>query len=313
MFLVDSGNLFFQYGKKAKPQSRGSILTAEAIAEANVLMGLDAMTVSTRDLQGGNSFFLREKIAALPIVSANTLRRDGTPPFPPWRLKQSGEISLAFIGITGGSLENVTDFTLSQPIPALEKSLAELKEKAQFIVLLSTLTSEENSTIAKEHPEIQVIISCILIRGNLVRLPAPGTLVAQTTNDLASLGELDISWRPDAPKEWREIRPVARKELEKSLAAGQEKIARMEALLTEATEKGKRRLTYRIRNQHRLNKLLKAKIDYSLESESLVQKGEVNTFTPRFHKVYPKPGMQSVLKIVKNLKKQLKELQQETR
>lgn len=312
MFLVDSGNTFFQYGKKAKPQSRSAILTAEGIAEANVLMGLDAMTVSTLDLQGGESFFRREKIAALPIVSANTLRRDGTAPFPPWILKQSGEISLAFIGITGGSLKNVRDFTLSPPMPALEKSLAELKGKAQFIVLLSTLTSEENSAIARKHPEIQVIISCILMRGNLVRLPVPGTLIAQTTNDLASLGELEISWRPEASKGWREIRLAAREELEKSLTAGEEKIARMENLIAGATEKEKRRLTYRIRNQRRLNKLLKAKIDYSLESDSLVQKGEVSTFTPHFHKVYPKPGMQSVLDIANNLEKQLKKLQQET-
>ncbi|MBM9520926.1 hypothetical protein JWG39_13990 [Desulforhopalus vacuolatus] len=309
MFLVDSGNIFFQYGKKAKPQSRSAILTAEGIAEANVLMGLDAMTVSTLDLQGGNSFFLREKIAALPIVSANTLRRDGTAPFPPWILKQSGEISLAFIGISGGSLEHVKDFTLSPPMPALEKSLAELKGKAPFIVLLSTLTSKENSTIAREHPEIQVIISCILMRGNLVRLPAPGTLVAQTTSDLASLGELEISWRPDASKGWREIHPVAREELERSLTAGTEKIARMENLIAGATEKKRRRLTHRIGKQRRLNTLLKAKIDYSLESNDLVQKGEVSTFISHFHKVYPKPGMQSVFNIVNNLGKQLKELQ----
>lgn len=275
-------------------------------------MGLDAMTVSTLDLQGGNSFFLREKIAALPIISANILRRDGTAPFPPWVLKQSSGISLAFIGLTGGSLENVRDFTLSPPMPALEKSLVELKGKAQFMILLSTLTSEENSTITREHPEIQVIISCDLMRGNFVHLPAPGTIIAQTTNDLASLGELKISWQPDASKGWRENRPVPREELEKSLTAGKEEIVRMENLITAATEKGKRRLTHRIGDQRRLNTLLKAKIDYSLESDSLVQKGEVSTFTPHFYKVYPKPGMQSVFNIVNNLEKQLKELQLET-
>lgn len=197
-------------------------------------------------------------------------------------------------------------------MPALEKSLAELKGKAQFMILLSTLTSEENSTITREHPEIQVIISCDLMRGNFVHLPAPGTIIAQTTNDLASLGELKISWQPDASKGWRENRPVPREELEKSLTAGKEEIVRMENLITAATEKGKRRLTHRIGDQRRLNTLLKAKIDYSLESDSLVQKGEVSTFIPHFYKVYPKPGMQSVFNIVNNLEKQLKELQLET-
>lgn len=84
-------------------------------------MGLDAMTVSTLDLQGGNSFFLREKIAALPIISANILRRDGTAPFPPWVLKQSSGISLAFIGLTGGSLENVRFHPLTTDASAGEE------------------------------------------------------------------------------------------------------------------------------------------------------------------------------------------------
>ncbi len=269
-------------------------------------MGIDALTLSSRDLLGGVALFARPAVTALPIVSVNIRDRDGRAPFPPSQISEIGGIRVGILGVTGGSLKTNSDYTLAPAETTLGPAVAALKEKADLLILLSTLTPEENTAIAAKWPQLELIISCDLLRGDLVRRPQSQTVIAQTTNGGTTLGELELSWRPDAAGGWRELSSVPLADLKAEVKKISRAVADISAKMDDASEKGKRRLRYRLTRKNRLLEQLQKKITDHEEVSALVAAGTVNSFITRFHKVRPRPGMQAVNDIVNRVSAELK-------
>ncbi len=144
MFRVDAGNLFGLRSSLERKQT-------EFLAEETEKLGYEVFGVGSNDLNYGLEFLRDiEKKHGFVFTNAN-LRLVGRsePLFPPYVLREVGGVKVGYISVISPRYEIVTmtadtdDFESLSPREALDLYLPELREKAQLIVLLAQMPSQD--------------------------------------------------------------------------------------------------------------------------------------------------------------------------
>ena len=127
-------------------------------------MSYHAINVSESDLVLGVSF-LEEKAKAhkLSFVSANLVyKKTGKPVFAPSVTKQTGNVRVAIIGVMDapappGILQDT--YAVQDPAESVRSVANSLKDQANIVILLSSLSKKKNVNLLKELADIDFVIS----------------------------------------------------------------------------------------------------------------------------------------------------------
>lgn len=156
--LVDTGDMF--HGTNEANVDKG-----EGILKIANLMGYTAMIPGSNDFNFGYKRFM-ELSSSLntSMVSAN-LYRDGERLFEPYRIVETGGKKIALMGLLttnalrSMSADEIKGVTVEDPVQEATKVVAELKDKADVIVLLSHLGDDTDVELAKKVDGIDLILS----------------------------------------------------------------------------------------------------------------------------------------------------------
>ena len=174
------------------------------VLRAFATMNYDALNVGWREAQF-TAAQLQEirRVSPVPIISANLLDKAGQKPvFDSYRIVQRGVFRIAIIGVLdpNGLGANLGEgLAVGDMDSAIERSLSELRGKADMIVLLAFTDEATLNRLAQEFYECQVIL------GGKVSQPAQElsrvnrSLVYFVTNESRALGILRLQLAKDVP------------------------------------------------------------------------------------------------------------------
>jgi 2',3'-cyclic-nucleotide 2'-phosphodiesterase (5'-nucleotidase family) len=191
VLLVDSGNLLFKQADKANGKEQ---LTGAAIAQVFRQMNYDAVAVGPLDLAAGSDFLAGE--GALPWLSANLRDRNNKPLFPGETIVSRGGLAIGTIGLSGGIDPRDQRYQLIDWREILPNSLAKLQSSCDLLVVLSTLSGDDNRELLRLFPEVHVLLTADRQKGNVAPMLDHRTVTAQAANRGQYLGILDLSWVP---------------------------------------------------------------------------------------------------------------------
>lgn len=155
--VLDAGDAFHGTNE-AQFFSGASILNAMNSA------GVDVMVPGNHDFNYGQERLLElEQSAAFDIVSANVVNGDTTL-LAPYTIRELGGLTVAIFGLTAPETpvlthpKNVVGLAFQDPIATAQAMVAELKDKADFIIALTHLGYDVDKELALAVPEIGLII-----------------------------------------------------------------------------------------------------------------------------------------------------------
>lgn len=138
--------------------------TDSLILAAYQAMGYQAVALGDQELSRGIDYFLElSSRFKLSFLSAN-LRFKGREIVPGYRIIQTNQARVAVIGLMGQQVfkyypAGVTSgLEISDPEPVLRDLVAELRPKADLLILLSHLGFEQEQEFARKFPELDLII-----------------------------------------------------------------------------------------------------------------------------------------------------------
>jgi len=242
---------------------------AELIMDAIAKIGIDAMTVGDAEFAFGKDFLLANAQSRnLPYLCANLIDPiTGQRVFPATRLKDVGGIKVGIVGLTREGLK-AEGLQVLPSIPAAKEAVAELKAQgASLLVALSNQTTAVNEQLAREVPELDLIV----VGSVRQKLDSPNqvgnALILEAGNRGKFVGILDMSLRAGV-RGWYD--PGAAQRGEEKVVRFQERLASLEERITQTADG---------REKDRLQKQLEF---YQSELQKArggkVKGGQVNTF-----------------------------------
>lgn len=194
--VISSGNMLIKKGF-TPAQLKVASITAEAIVQATRVMGGKVMGVGTQDLEAGLQLLKPfHQPPDFSLLSANLVAPGNNKPiFAPVSWLSTGELNIAIIGLTDhhGVSANPEFVVLPWEEP-LETTLASVRPKADFILLLSNYPLAENQSIARRFDQIDCILQAGHVIGNMTPIVIKNTLISQTDIRGKYVGVLDIQW-----------------------------------------------------------------------------------------------------------------------
>ncbi len=158
-YFVDAGDALFKYPYIAGDQVEHLKEVATAIIAAYNVMECQVMNVGTNDLAAGLDFILEmEQKANFPFISANT--KDANTDkflFEPYTIIKTHDQTLGFVGITKGD-NRVKEFAFSDPIEAAQKSIDEIKDKVDLVILMANVDEKLEKALTAEVEGIDFLI-----------------------------------------------------------------------------------------------------------------------------------------------------------
>ncbi len=156
--LLDAGGFSAggMYDTYSQGRKNDSIRTVQTIASMGV-MGYDAVALGDDDFQyGGNWLAERAKKEKLPLVSANSFKKDGSYLVSPYLLvkKRGKTFAITSVVTTEKLLQLDNEVRIEDPRSSLQKIYKEIKEKSDYQVLISHLGEEETSALLKGFPDL---------------------------------------------------------------------------------------------------------------------------------------------------------------
>lgn len=144
VFLVDAGNLF---GLRTMPERKQT----EFLCEETAKLGYEVFGLGSNDLNYGLEFLREmEKKHGFVFTNANLrLAGQDKPLFPPYVVREVAGLKVGYISVISPRYEIVTmtastdNFEAISPREGLDRYLPELREKAQLIVLLAQMPSQD--------------------------------------------------------------------------------------------------------------------------------------------------------------------------
>jgi 2',3'-cyclic-nucleotide 2'-phosphodiesterase (5'-nucleotidase family) len=214
VFLFDSGDIF---------TGALSRLTDGALMfEFMITMGYDAMGIGNHEFDYGEAIFAWQKNRApFPVLGANLFYRDSVIPFAqPHTIIERGGVRIGVIGILGQDAastaiarDHIDELDVTDPADAVRRSVAELRDDVDLIVLLThqghTAPMQTDAEIdprlardidmdialADEVTGIDVLFGGHADAGTWepVVSPVTGTLIMQTFGQATYLGYLQLT------------------------------------------------------------------------------------------------------------------------
>jgi 2',3'-cyclic-nucleotide 2'-phosphodiesterase (5'-nucleotidase family) len=300
LLVVDSGNLLFKNLMLPRRDSTDKI-TANGIINAYEKMGYDAVAVGSFDLVAGIDFLKQQSSKNFPWISANLLNEDGSVVLAPYIIKKIGQYTVGIIGLTHNAEFLPSSLHIADWHTVLPALLKKLSTECDHIILLSNLPQKENYEIAKNHSDINIIISADSQDGNLNPVLSNNTLISQTSSQGKHIGTLSVEWGNNG--RWEA-------DLDKEIALFN---SRLDAINREITRLEKQKGS--ISNAAgQLESLRNSKQDAEQQIESLknkirentIQGGKTSTFTSRFIALKASlPNDRDIEKILSVMKQQI--------
>ena len=213
VFLFDSGDIFT--GALAK------LTQGELAFELMITMGYDAMAIGNHEFEYGHKVFAWQKNRApFPVLGANFFYKDTNIPYAQAHaiIERNG-IRIGVIGIMGQDAVTaiipsfIAPLDVTDPVKAVQKSIDELHEEVDLIVLLTHQgKTAPMQTDAESNPRLQRDIDAdiflagavegadVLFAGHAdagtptaIVHPKTGTLIMQTYGQATHLGYLQIT------------------------------------------------------------------------------------------------------------------------
>lgn len=162
-------------------------------------LGYDAMVPGNHDFNYGYTHLVNlSKVANFKVLSAN-VEKDSKPVFEPYTIIEKEGVRVAIIGLSAEETpivthpNNVIGLKFSNPVEKVKTMVAEVKDKADIVVVLSHVGYEVDQKIAKEVPGIHLIIG----GHSHTQLDKPtvvnNVIIAQTGEHSKNLGRVDLS------------------------------------------------------------------------------------------------------------------------
>ena len=157
---IDVGGLVQGFGRQAE-------LEFQTLVESKRQMAYDAIAFGTDDLRlpAGELVAVAASVdeKPSPFVMANVgLFGFAAEITPQSRVVEAGDIRIGVTAVLGtkyqGEIHN-DEIEMSDPAAALEKIVPELKQKADYLVLLAHATREESVALAKRFPEFNMVVT----------------------------------------------------------------------------------------------------------------------------------------------------------
>ncbi|MEZ4236517.1 MAG: multiheme c-type cytochrome [Myxococcota bacterium] len=153
--VVDGGNSLGPNASRGAGEARAQLrVKAELIAQAYHDAGIDALALGASDWALGAGW-LRELVTAqqLPVVAAN-LTCGGEAPYPSDRVVTAGEYRIGVVGVTLGGLRSRGGCEVAEPLPALERAVAELRPGRRRAALIPAANDREAAPFRTGRPPV---------------------------------------------------------------------------------------------------------------------------------------------------------------
>ena len=209
LVVVDSGDLLNEHVEIKDSFLKTARLKAELIAGIYKVNGIDAINVGELDLALGLDYLkeLKKKYDT-PFVSANIVDAENHAPFSPYIIKNMDGLKAGIIGIMGNSPDIMKEMkgiagdalTVLDPVDTVKKMVAELKDKVDFIIVLTHDNMGRNWVIARKIDGIDVIVGGHHTQKLSTPYEANDTYIVQAGEKGQYQGMLDVTIAPDGAK-----------------------------------------------------------------------------------------------------------------
>ncbi|MBN1906727.1 MAG: hypothetical protein JW927_16715 [Deltaproteobacteria bacterium] len=167
LVVVDSGDLLNEHTQIKESFIATAKLKGELITKIQKNIGIDAINVGELELALGLDYIKDiEKKYDVPFVSANIVNDKKELVFKPYVIKNIDNIKVGIIGIMGTTpdvvkpFEEIVGSTLSvlDPIETVTAKVAELRDKVDFVIVLTHQHMGRNWIIARKINGVDVIV-----------------------------------------------------------------------------------------------------------------------------------------------------------
>ena len=165
ILLFDTGNLLFRKPPQTETKRSDALLRINLLIQSYNEMGYGVVNVGEKDLMMGLKFLsdVSQK-ARFPFVSANLVdKKTGKVIFKPYVIKEIAGLKIGIIGLldeqfTTTLQEKDPGLTILEPISTSKAITKSLRENCDLIVVLSQLGESKDKKLAKENPQIDLIL-----------------------------------------------------------------------------------------------------------------------------------------------------------
>ncbi len=209
MVVVDSGDLLNEHEKIKDSFMASARLKGDLIARIYKNIGIDAINVGELDLALGLDYIKEmEKKYDIPFVSANIVDDQKQLLFKPYVIKKTDDFRIGIIGLMGDTsdilskLKDISGEGLSvlNTVETAEAIVAELKDKVDFIIVMTHQHIGRNWVIARKIDGIDVIVGGHHKQKLKVPYEANNTYIVQAGEKGQYQGMLDIELASDGTK-----------------------------------------------------------------------------------------------------------------
>ena len=228
--LVDAGDV------TAGPRE-WELLELQYILKGYEMMGYHAVNLGHRELSIGLEGLRRIEQDYGRLVSANVVDEKGAPVVEPYRVVElSNGYRCGILGVVDDRIEPDqigAGLRVVAPTEAIARYLPELRQKADFIVLLAFMDESQMQALAERFFEVNVIVGGKVRQATTEPVMVNRSAIVFNTDKGKNVGRLDIRRQKDEPRQYAGTMTV----LEESM----DKDARVTTLVEEYKEQLKAR------------------------------------------------------------------------
>jgi len=165
ILLLDTGNLLFRKPSQTETKRRDALLRVDLLIQSYNEMGYDVVNVGEKDLMMGLRFLSEAtQKAKFPFISANLIdKKTQKGIFSPYVIKEIAGLKIAILGLLDDqfnpTLQEIDPgLTILDPITTSKGLTKSLREYSDFIVILSQLGESKDKKLARENPQIDLIL-----------------------------------------------------------------------------------------------------------------------------------------------------------
>jgi hypothetical protein len=165
ILLLDTGNLLFRKPPQTETKRRDALLRVDLLVQSYNEMGSDVVNVGEKDLMMGSKFLSDlGKKAKFSFVSANLVDKNTMKGvFKPYVIKEIAGIKVGIFGLVDDGFkltlqERDPGLTILDPLSTSKAITKGLREYCDLVVLLSQLGESKDVKMARENPEIDLIL-----------------------------------------------------------------------------------------------------------------------------------------------------------
>jgi len=198
VIFVDSGRTFKD--PRVEEDAEKVSMNARLISRAYSRMGIHAVNVGDLELLQGISFLKKQASQGLNLISANLVDASGKNTiFPPYFIYNVENFRVAFFGLLssdmGPEIRNAMgkDAVVIDPIKTAKEMVAQLREEADVVILLSSLGLDKERELIKKTPGIHFVMGGHEGRFFHTLLKESETFIAQSYWAGMYTGRLDLT------------------------------------------------------------------------------------------------------------------------